>query len=100
MPMVKPPWAPTGATRRRDNSIRPMGSGSTERRRSRTYRAVGYTTAPVLKTSWATGPMPLQGAMLPRRGRAPEDALVADTARDAVGVEALEQELGRLARDA
>ena len=32
---------------------------STERRRSRTYRAVGYTTAPVLKTSWATGPMPL-----------------------------------------
>src|SRR5437764_786210 len=33
----------------------------TERRRSRTYRAVGYTTAPVLKTSWATGPMPLPG---------------------------------------
>jgi hypothetical protein len=32
---------------------------ATERRRSRTYRAVGYTTAPVLKTGWATGPMPL-----------------------------------------
>jgi hypothetical protein len=32
----------------------------TERRRSRTYRAVGYTTAPVLKTGWATGPMPLR----------------------------------------
>ena len=34
--------------------------GSTERRRSRTDRAVGYTTALVLKTSWATGPMPLR----------------------------------------
>jgi hypothetical protein len=34
--------------------------GSTERRRSRTYRAVGYTTAPVLKTGWATGPVPLR----------------------------------------
>src|SRR5215203_2109194 len=32
----------------------------TERRRSRTYRAVGYTTALVLKTNWATGPMPLR----------------------------------------
>ena len=32
----------------------------TERRRSRTYRAVGCTTALVLKTSWATGPMPLR----------------------------------------
>jgi hypothetical protein len=32
----------------------------TERRRSRTDRAVGYTTALVLKTSWATGPMPLR----------------------------------------
>jgi hypothetical protein len=28
-----------------------------ERRRSRTDRAVGYTTALVLKTSWATGPI-------------------------------------------
>jgi hypothetical protein len=36
-------------------------SPSTERRRSRTDRAVGYTTALVLKTSWATGPMPLHG---------------------------------------
>jgi len=33
----------------------------TERRRSRTDRAVGYTTARVLKTRWATGPMPLRG---------------------------------------
>ena len=48
-----------------------------ERRRSRTYRAVGCTTAPVLKTSWATGPMPLRnepsaarGAPIRRRRRA------------------------------
>ena len=33
-----------------------------ERRRSRTDRAVGYTTARVLKTRWATGPMPLRRA--------------------------------------
>src|SRR5262249_28732275 len=33
---------------------------STERRRSRTYPAVGCTTSPVLKTGWATGPMPLR----------------------------------------
>ena len=42
---------------------RPEGEGElglTERRRSRTYRAVGCTTALVLKTSWATGPMPLR----------------------------------------
>ena len=38
--------------------------GATERRRSRTYRAVGYTTAPVLKTSWATGPMPLPSSIV------------------------------------
>src|SRR5262245_22695151 len=36
-------------------------NGSTERRRSRTDRAVGYTTAQVLKTCWATGPVPLRG---------------------------------------
>jgi hypothetical protein len=41
--------------------------GSTERRRSRTYRAVGCTTALVLKTSWATGPMPLRGKASSRR---------------------------------
>src|SRR5436189_70034 len=35
-------------------SARP-GCGRTERRRSRTDRAVGYTTAAVLKTAWATG---------------------------------------------
>ena len=33
--------------------------GFTERRRSRTYPAWGYQTSPVLKTGWATGPMPL-----------------------------------------
>ena len=38
----------------------PMGFGSAERRRSRTDRAVGYTAALVLKTSWATGPVPLR----------------------------------------
>ena len=38
------------------------GSIETERRRSRTDRAVGCTTALVLKTSWATGPMPLRCA--------------------------------------
>ncbi len=36
-----------------------LGCVVTERRRSRTDRAVGYTTAQVLKTCWATGPMPL-----------------------------------------
>ena len=34
----------------------------TERRRSRTDRAVGCTTATVLKTAWATGPVPLRCA--------------------------------------
>ena len=71
----------------------------TERRRSRTYRAVGYTTAPVLKTSWATGPLPLPGAMLARPGCASEHPFVTDPAREAVSVEALEQELGRLPGD-
>ena len=42
----------------RPDTGRPFGS--TERRRSRTYPAVGYTTSPVLKTGWATGPMPLR----------------------------------------
>ena len=36
-------------------------SASTERRRSRTDRAWGCHTAQVLKTCWATGPMPLRG---------------------------------------
>jgi len=35
--------------------------GSTERRRSRTYPATGYAASPVLKTGWATGPVPLRG---------------------------------------
>ena len=42
--------------------LRRGGFGSTERRRSRTDRAVGCTTARVLKTRWATGPMPLRRA--------------------------------------
>jgi hypothetical protein len=31
-----------------------------ERRRSRTYQPMGYIGLPVLKTGWATGPVPLQ----------------------------------------
>src|SRR3954467_10973399 len=74
---------------------------STERRRSRTDRAVGYTTAPVLKTGWATGPVPLRGeASSGLQRRPPQDALVPDAAGQAVGVEALQQQLGRPARDA
>jgi hypothetical protein len=38
----------------------PCRFGSTERRRSRTYPATGYAASPVLKTDWATGPMPLR----------------------------------------
>jgi hypothetical protein len=34
--------------------------GSAERRRSRTDRAWGCHAAPVLKTGWATGPVPLR----------------------------------------
>ena len=45
---------------------RGQGSRSTrrslaERPRSRTEQAVGYTTGPILKTGWATGPVPLRG---------------------------------------
>jgi hypothetical protein len=32
------------------------------RRRSRTYQPMGYIGLPVLKTGWATGPLPPQGA--------------------------------------
>src|SRR4051795_3719424 len=38
-----------------------------ERRRSRTDRAWGCHAAPVLKTGWATGPMPLPGQRRPGR---------------------------------
>ena len=41
------------------NTVSPVPS------RSRTDRAVGYTTALVLKTSWATGPLPLRGKRNP-----------------------------------
>ena len=34
--------------------------GFTERPRSRTEQAVGCTTGPILKTGWATGPVPLR----------------------------------------
>src|SRR5207247_6535054 len=50
------------------NSLHPHKAGylqgllRSQRRRSRTYPAVGYTTSPVLKTGWATGPVPLRGA--------------------------------------
>jgi hypothetical protein len=40
--------------------FRETANGLTERRRSRTDRAWGYHTAQVLKTCWATGPMPLR----------------------------------------
>src|SRR4051794_29773669 len=43
-------------------------NGLTERRRSRTDRAWGYHTAQVLKTCWATGPMPLREAGYRRDG--------------------------------
>jgi hypothetical protein len=36
------------------------GFGLAERRRSRTYQPLGYNGLPVLKTGWATGPVPLQ----------------------------------------
>jgi hypothetical protein len=48
--------------------------GSTERRRSRTYRAVGYTTAPVLKTSGVIASM--QGSLCAWAARAPACAPV------------------------
>src|SRR5205823_13797129 len=35
-------------------------SRGTERRRSRTYPAPGCDASPVLKTGWATGPVPLR----------------------------------------
>src|SRR6185312_17118854 len=35
--------------------------GLAERRRSRTYQPMGYIGLPVLKTGWATGPVPLHG---------------------------------------
>ena len=44
----------------RETGRKPASVQGTERRRSRTDRAVGCTTALVLKTSWATGPMPLR----------------------------------------
>jgi len=57
-PLRCPSDGSSGLTKMARNE--PSTPYSTERRRSRTYRAVGCTTAPVLKTSWATGPMPLR----------------------------------------
>jgi hypothetical protein len=48
--------------------------GSTERRRSRTYPAVGYTTSPVLKTSGVIASM--QGSLCAWAARAPACAPV------------------------
>ena len=45
--------------KRTKSSLRPHDR-LTERRRSRTYPAVGCTALPVLKTGWATGPGPLR----------------------------------------
>jgi len=61
--------APSGLDRHYLHATRPgipsarrhVEIGLTERRRSRTDRAWGYHTAQVLKTCWATGPMPLRG---------------------------------------
>jgi hypothetical protein len=39
------------------------GTSRAERRRSRTYQRMGYMRLPVLKTGWATGPLPLQACI-------------------------------------
>jgi hypothetical protein len=66
-----------GGTRR--EARQHVENGLTERRRSRTDRAWGYHTAQVLKTCWATGPVPLRRAGYRRvLGRSP---LVASTRR-------------------
>ena len=60
------------AGRRGDAGNRPDAGllPGTERRRSRTYPAWGCHASPVLKTGWATGPMPLHCEPSPvRRGR-------------------------------
>jgi drug/metabolite transporter (DMT)-like permease len=46
-------------------------SRATERPRSRTEQAVGYTTGRVLKTRWATGPVPLRDGIYPASGTQP-----------------------------
>jgi hypothetical protein len=48
------------STRSRHESAGVQGFLRAERRRSRTYPAWGCQTSPVLKTGWATGPMPLR----------------------------------------
>jgi len=79
-PAARPPRRPCPRVRTRGviEFVHPTGSGSglapsgfdrTERRRSRTYPAVGYTTSPVLKTGWATGPVPLRAEASRRRQR-------------------------------
>ena len=61
------------------HSAQPCGFQRAERRRSRTYQPLGYNGLPVLKTGWATGPVPLQvsafgrlAAMVLTRVNAPE----------------------------
>ena len=53
--------APGGAALGLDQYKKPVQSRATERRRSRTYPAAGCAASPVLKTGWATGPVPLRG---------------------------------------
>src|SRR5205807_6253416 len=50
-------------TPRRYHGERSHGAGPlpTERRRNRTFQAPGYDALPVLKTGWATRPVPLRG---------------------------------------
>ena len=47
-------------SRRERSAGAARGRGGTERPRSRTEQAVGCTTGPILKTGWATGPVPLR----------------------------------------
>ncbi len=60
--------APTHAPEAGHHRLEHAKNGLTERRRSRTDRAWGYHTAQVLKTRWATGPMPLRDRGYRRRG--------------------------------
>ena len=61
------PGSPAGETGQ------PCTFGLAERRRSRTYQPWGYHGLPVLKTGWATGPVPLQGRRILRAvGSEPE----------------------------
>jgi hypothetical protein len=82
----------------RRSKRREPGNQFTERRRSRTYPAWGYHASPVLKTGWATGPVPLRAKRSSGGpGPAAQHTLVADASGEAVGVEAFEEQLSRFA---